>query len=215
MTDNGTWRRRSEQRADARSGGRVEQAGGDINHTYNGPVINTTHATSGRSRTAVLVTAGIVVVMVVGAFIWAGRGNTSDGGAGAAPSPSATKPSPSPTASCFGASCTGVPPTTTVCQNDVVTAYTGRGHGVLVELRYSARCRAAWAKMKGSATADVIRVTGKDGDMAEYQQQGGRDAHTDMVEAQQPGDATACAALVGQGMVCATASAAPQPTPRP
>ncbi|MFF9848846.1 DUF2690 domain-containing protein [Streptomyces litmocidini] len=64
--------------------------------------------------------------------------------------------------SCYGPSCTGLDPSTTVCQSDARTVRTGDWG---VELRYSPTCRAAWARKTSGASFDTdIRVSNSQGD---------------------------------------------------
>ncbi|MFF3602329.1 DUF2690 domain-containing protein [Streptomyces sp. NPDC002463] len=64
--------------------------------------------------------------------------------------------------SCYGSSCTGLDPSTTVCQSDARTVRTSDWG---VELRYSPTCRAAWARKTSGASADtVIRVSNTNGE---------------------------------------------------
>ncbi|GGU72650.1 hypothetical protein GCM10010275_04010 [Streptomyces litmocidini] len=62
-------------------------------------------------------------------------------------------PSPASAAtSCYGPSCTGLDPSTSVCQNDARTVATSsRG----TELRYSPTCRSAWARQSGGMAMTI------------------------------------------------------------
>nr|ATE50856.1 hypothetical protein [Actinoplanes tsinanensis] len=115
-----------------------------------------------------------------------------------------------PPAECRDESCFGIDAKYAICQDDAATYYTGRAHGVLVELRFSPACQAAWAKMSGTSQGDVVRVTNNAGRSRHYTQQWGRDAHTTMVEAVSPDDAKACA-RTPRGEVCATKAVASAP----
>ncbi|GAA4908889.1 DUF2690 domain-containing protein [Streptomyces coeruleoprunus] len=131
----------------------------------------------------------------------------------ASPTPSAPPAGPTPsTAECRGESCFGIDPKYAVCRQDAATYYTGRDHGILVELRFSPTCQAAWAKMSGTSQGDVVRVTNNAGRSRHYTQQWGHDAHSTMVEALNPDDAKACA-RTPRGEVCATVPAAPSTAP--
>ncbi|MER6095023.1 DUF2690 domain-containing protein [Streptomyces sp. NPDC001728] len=55
--------------------------------------------------------------------------------------------------SCKGASCEGLDPAATICQNDARTVLTADWG---VELRYSPTCRAAWARKTSGASADTV-----------------------------------------------------------
>ncbi|MET7718754.1 DUF2690 domain-containing protein [Streptomyces sp. NPDC005407] len=153
---------------------------------------------------------------LVATAVWAGvHYRDSESGDTTPPPPTAA-----PTATCDGVSCASLEPTTTTCAKDATTAYTGRNYGVLVELRYSARCHAVWAKMSGTSAGDRAMITPKEGHPEEYRQQNGPDAHTRMVPARIPADAQACAMVEGRGTVCATepapsTAASPRPTSMP
>ncbi|MDA4888433.1 DUF2690 domain-containing protein [Streptomyces sp. MS2A] len=136
-------------------------------------------------------------------------------------SPTASSPffagSPSPTPStvkCWRKSCYGVDPKYATCGGDATTSYTGKGHGILVELRFSPSCQAAWAKMTGTTQGDVVRITNNAGDTRHYTQQWGHDAHSPMVEALNPDTAKACAST-SRGQVCATNASDPTPPASP
>ncbi|MFI8187163.1 DUF2690 domain-containing protein [Actinacidiphila glaucinigra] len=167
-----------------------------------------------KQQVAAAVAAVTLAALVVVGGVLATQGSGNSGSQAAAAS-SPTAVSAAPTAACDGASCVHVEPTTTVCQNDATTAFYGRGYGILVELRYSPGCRAAWAKMSNTSEGDRIQVIGKDQEPEEYRQQKGHNAHSRMVEAAHPGDARACAFVVDRGTVCATASASPGSAPTP
>ncbi|MFF5405322.1 DUF2690 domain-containing protein [Streptomyces misionensis] len=195
---------RGDQRTRASGSAKVHQAGRDI--VYHGSV---TYQDSGsRGRYAVWAAGSILgLALLVLAIFFLTR---SDPGHGASASASLSA-RVSPTASCDGDGCLGVDPATTVCQNDAGTALSGRDFGVLVELRYSPRCHAAWAKMSGSSEGDWIQVFGRHQDREEYRQQYGADAHTAMVGVRDAGQARACALVASRGTVCATTPASPGP----
>ncbi|MEU8437593.1 DUF2690 domain-containing protein [Streptomyces sp. NPDC029216] len=164
---------------------------------------------AGRKR--LIAWAAAVIVVLGAAAAWVGIPDADqDKPEGASPSASSSAASvrPAPTVTCDGASCASLEPATTTCSTDATTAYTGYDYGVRVELRYSALCHAAWAKMSGTAAGDRVMVTPKLGNAEEYRQQYGHDAHTRMVPALTPGDARACAIVDGRGTVCATTSPA-------
>ncbi|WP_108932833.1 DUF2690 domain-containing protein [Streptomyces ardesiacus] len=162
------------------------------------------------------VVAGIVAVT---AAMTDGDDDTSAKGGPDSPTASSSffagHPSPTPsTVKCWRKSCYGVDPKYATCGEDAATYYTGKGHGILVELRFSPSCQAAWAKMTGTTQGDVVRVTNNAGDTRHYTQQWGHDAHSPMVEALNPDTAKACAGT-SRGRVCATTPADPNPTPTP
>ncbi|UUU31847.1 DUF2690 domain-containing protein [Streptomyces sp. CA-210063] len=138
-------------------------------------------------------------------------GSEEDPGSGEQPTASALSSSPSPSPSraltkCRGESCYGIDPQHSTCREDAATYYRGGTEGMVVELRFSPACQAAWAKMSGTSQGDVVRVKNKKGDTRHYTQQWGYDAHTTMVEALNPDGVQACAVLTG-GTVCATTPA--------
>ncbi|MFB7590223.1 DUF2690 domain-containing protein [Streptomyces sp. NPDC056169] len=161
------------------------------------------------ARTLWIALASFVVVgmSVVGAVVLDGdTDRRKEARPPAGPPASSSFPvsaAPTSTAECQGASCFGMDPKYAVCQEDAVTYYTGSGHGIRVELRFSAMCQAAWAKMSGTSQGDVVRVTNNAGRSRHYTQQWGHDAHSTMVEALNPDDAKACA-RTPRGEVCAT-----------
>ncbi len=171
------------------------------------------------SRGTLLSVSGLVVATIAGGafLLWALNANANDpsGTEGAPPasSVSPTAPPPSPTASCHGTACTSLEPAQSICSKDAVTAYTGNKYGAVIELRYSAQCGAAWAKMSKTSTGDRVIITPDQGHAEEYRQQYGRDAHTRMVAVDNPEDARACAIIQDRGTVCATEPAVPPPSP--
>ncbi|MET8570183.1 DUF2690 domain-containing protein [Streptomyces sp. NPDC004783] len=104
---------------------------------------------------------------------------------------------------CKGETCFGLEPNHTVCRTDAVTASVDTDPVIGVELRYSAKCRAAWAKISNTTQGDIARISDRAGRTREYTQISGRDAHTTMLPAARPQDVTACAVLAAR-TVCAT-----------
>ncbi|ROQ72533.1 uncharacterized protein DUF2690 [Streptomyces sp. CEV 2-1] len=161
------------------------------------------------------VVAGIVV-LTAAMTDW----NDNSSAKGRPPSPTASPffagpPSPTPTTvKCWRNTCYGVDPKYATCRKDATTYYTGKGHGIRVELRFSPSCQAAWAKMTGTTQGDIVRITSSAGDTRHYTQQWGHDAHSPMVEALNPDTAKACADT-SRGRACATTPADSTPTPTP
>lgn len=163
------------------------------------------------------VLAGIMsAVLLGGAAGW-----VINAGADDSANPQGTPSSASPTtskataalATCHNDSCASVEPKETICSQDATTAYTAHKFGVTIELRYSPRCDAAWAKMSNASPGDRVIITPARGDSEEYRQQYGHDAHTRMAPAIRPEDARACAKIEDRGTVCATTPASSSPTP--
>ncbi|MFF3356802.1 DUF2690 domain-containing protein [Streptomyces sp. NPDC002917] len=177
-----------------------------------------TEAKKQASRKNGWVVAGIMSAAVLGgAAVW-GINASADNSAntqGLSPSasPTTSQATASPLATCHSGSCTSVEPKGTVCSLDAITAYTGHKFGVTIELRYSPRCDAAWAKMNNASPEDRVIIIPKRGDSEEYRQQTGHDAHTRMVPVTRPEDTRACADIQGRGTVCATAPATSSPSP--
>lgn len=169
-----------------------------------------------RMRRAILVSiSGLAAAVIAGTFLlWTldSDANTSSGSQGPPPA-SSSAASPSPTVSCHGSACASLEPAQSICSRDAVTAYSGNQYGAVIELRYSAHCSAAWAKMSKTSPGDRVAITPIQGPAEEYRQQYGRDAHTRMVAADKPEDARACAIVQDRGTVCATEPGAPTAAP--
>ncbi|MEV8047993.1 DUF2690 domain-containing protein [Streptomyces griseoluteus] len=162
-----------------------------------------------RTMVTILTASGVVVALVVALLVWQHSSGSAQAGGADNPSPPAAAARHAPPSTCSGVSCTSVEPTTTVCAQDATTAYTGRGYGVLVELRYSARCHAAWARMSGTSPGDRIMLTVQhdEENSQEYRQQTGKTAHTPMAHVDSLTGVQACAIVEGRGTVCATTQA--------
>ncbi|MDQ0994780.1 DUF2690 domain-containing protein [Streptomyces sp. V3I7] len=166
------------------------------------------------ARKTVPLVSGLVGAAVAGGvfLFWAINANANDpSGAQAAPPAASASPAvePTPTVSCHGTACATLDPAHSICAKDAVTAYIGKKYGAVIELRYSSRCAAAWAKMSHTSAGDRVTITPRHGDAEEYRQQYGHDAHTSMVAAGTPGDARACAIIQDRGTICATKPATP------
>ncbi|MFD0376479.1 DUF2690 domain-containing protein [Streptomyces sp. NPDC127112] len=170
-----------------------------------------------RMTRAILVSiSGLAAAVIAGTFLlWTldSDTTTSSGSQGPPPASSAAA-SPSPTISCHGTTCASLEPAQSICSSDAVTAYSGNQYGAVIELRYSARCSAAWAKMSKTSPGDRVVITPTQGLAEEYRQQYGRDAHTRMVAADKPEDARACAIVQDRGTLCATEPGAPTAAPK-
>ncbi|MFI8952182.1 DUF2690 domain-containing protein [Streptomyces sp. NPDC053750] len=191
------------------------RGGAPVQEPVDAPVVTRRRWPWAAAAMAAAVVAGIVVLTA------AMTDRDDDASAkGRPPSPTASPffpgpPSPSPsTVKCWRKTCYGVDPKYATCGEDATTYYTGKGHGILVELRFSPSCQAAWAKMTGTTQGDVVRITNNAGDTRHYTQQWGHDAHSTMVEALNPDTAEACASTP-RGRVCATTPVDATPTPVP
>ncbi|MEU1627481.1 DUF2690 domain-containing protein [Streptomyces sp. NPDC020096] len=76
---------------------------------------------------------------------------------GAVPGSSASEVAPP---FCQGRTCDGFAPDVTLCADDAVTTASAQLAGREVELRISARCRAAWALLPAPRAGDTIEVHG-------------------------------------------------------
>ncbi|MFJ3615644.1 DUF2690 domain-containing protein [Streptomyces hydrogenans] len=181
---------------------------------------------SGRSRRGPAYAAVVVLALVVAgalwfALPWEGDGDRGQGPAtaegpqgvsratGAAAPPTGTGHPTADLASCEGESCFGLEPNHTVCRTDAVTAFVDTDPVIGIELRYSATCGAAWAKISNTTQGDIVRIGDRAGRTREYTQISGRDAHTTMLPATRPEDVTACAVLATRS-VCATIPTEPR-----
>lgn len=98
--------------------------------------------------------------------------------------------------------CAGQDPETTGCggrfADTVARATVG---GALVEVRWSATCGAAWARITRASAGDTVRITA-----GSSEQEGAvgaeAEAYTPMVAADQASDARACATLVSGATGC-------------
>ncbi|MFI1294146.1 DUF2690 domain-containing protein [Streptomyces sp. NPDC020792] len=200
------------QRAETERGRFPKQSAPPASPTTTASAVLPAPAETGRKRTVltILTTSGVVVALVVAFLVWQHVAGSTQAGGADQPSTSAASTRHAPPATCSGASCTSVEPTTTVCAQDATTAYTGRSYGVHVELRYSRRCHAAWAKMSGTSPGDriTLAVGNDDENSQEYRQQTGHDAHTRMIHVDDMSGVRACAIVEGRGTVCATTKAA-------
>ncbi|MGI5377637.1 DUF2690 domain-containing protein [Streptomyces sp. CA-251387] len=145
--------------------------------------------------------AGLVGVLVVIAAVF----YLTDGGSGKKGEDAAKSPSPSATTDadlpagvkCSGDSCTGKDAESMGCSGDLVTtAKTATVGTAVVEVRYSAKCGAAWGRITQAAQGDEVVVTvGKTKQTGTITVAGDTIAYTPMVAVKDAGEATACATL--------------------
>ncbi|MCX4737181.1 helix-turn-helix domain-containing protein [Streptomyces antibioticus] len=163
---------------------------------------------SGGSRRWGLFVAGVmgVVIVVVGGFLLTGDGDpkpVSD--SGRTPSPSASSPAAPPSGVlCGGAACTGRDAEEMGCSGDLVTTARSATVGtVVVEVRYSRTCGAAWGRIVQAAPGDSVRVTvGKTRHTARITAADDTIAYTPMIAVPDPARATACASLASGETGC-------------
>lgn len=105
---------------------------------------------------------------------------------------------------CQGRSCAGLDPDVTLCADDGVTTASAWLAGREVDLRVSARCRAAWALTRDPRAGDAIEVRGAHGDVRwQNAQETGVRAFTPMIPDAR-GEAVQVCLAARDGRVCAT-----------
>ncbi|SER35907.1 Helix-turn-helix domain-containing protein [Streptomyces sp. yr375] len=165
---------------------------------------------SGSGRVALFL-AGVVgvVIVVVGAFLLTDGGDPQQAvGTVKSPSPSAgsaTSMTVLPSgARCGGAGCTGKDAEEMGCSGDLVeTVRSATVGAVLVEVRYSETCGAAWGRITQAAPGDGVRVTaGSVRQTGAITVAGDTIAYTPMVAVRDAADATACAVLASGRQGC-------------
>lgn len=155
---------------------------------------------------AVLVLAGVGTLWLISPWQReqaSGKGSPAVQATGIVATPTAPQRPTTELAACKGENCFGLEPNHTVCRTDAVTAFVDTDPVISIELRYSAKCQAAWAKISNTTQGDIARISDRAGRTREYTQISGRDAHTTMLPAARPKDVTACAVLATR-TVCAT-----------
>ncbi|WP_369146319.1 DUF2690 domain-containing protein [Streptomyces sp. R44] len=80
--------------------------------------------------------------------------------------------------SCYGPSCTGLDPATSICQNDARTVAT---NSIGTELRYSPTCRSAWARQSSNSPM-IIWVESNTGLYKEARYTGSGTVWTPMID---------------------------------
>jgi transcriptional regulator with XRE-family HTH domain len=111
---------------------------------------------------------------------------------GATPSPAAASAAPSAATvtqgapDCLGIGCIGKDPQLTGCGADAVTLLTGNVGKVILYIRYSPSCHAAWAKLTDGAPKDRATITTSAGQSATALIHWGYDAYSPMVDASGP-----------------------------
>ncbi|MFI1657650.1 DUF2690 domain-containing protein [Streptomyces sp. NPDC020472] len=99
--------------------------------------------------------------------------------------------------SCYGPSCTGLDPSTSVCQNDARTVATS---SIGTELRYSPTCRSAWAR-QSSNTSMTVWVESNTGLGQSAYYTGSGTVWTSMIDDKGIVD-RACGYIMGFGATC-------------
>ncbi|MFI7500347.1 DUF2690 domain-containing protein [Streptomyces sp. NPDC049687] len=160
------------------------------------------------SQRSALFLAGVVgvVIVVVGAFLLTDGGTPKRTvGAVESPSPSAGPSRALPSGVlCGGSGCTGKDAEEMGCSGDLVTTAKSAAVGpVLVEVRYSRTCGAAWGRITQAVPGDVVRVTvGSRRQTGSLTDAGETIAYTPMIAVRDADQARACAALASGRKGC-------------
>ncbi|TSB07851.1 DUF2690 domain-containing protein [Streptomyces benahoarensis] len=173
----------------------------------------------GGRRRRILLAAGaggalLVVVAAAGLLV---RPGSSDAAprepASAATAERSDRPVPPPGVRCTADGCMGRDPEASGCAAKAVTTARGTAGGVLIEVRYSADCRAAWAWMVGADPGSQVSVSAH-GHSARATAGRSGAATTPMVTVPgTSGTATACGTTARGAQGCAQPLATPVPVP--
>lgn len=164
-----------------------------------------------RKRRLTMFLAGVVgALVVVAVAVYLTRGGGAGGGGkeagGAATSPAASASTRSdlpPGVKCAGASCAGKDPENMGCGGELASTTTSVTVGTtLVEVRYSKRCGAAWARITQAARGDRVEVSSGAAAKQAGTVDADTDAYTPMVAVKDAGDARACATLAAGRKGC-------------
>ncbi|MEU3709262.1 DUF2690 domain-containing protein, partial [Streptomyces catenulae] len=176
-------------------------------------------AKAGRRRRAVLAAGAGGALLLVAAAVLLARPGSSD----AAPrTPASVRsaersagPVPPPGVRCTADGCMGRDPEMSGCAAKAVTTARGTAGDVLIEVRYSADCRAAWAWMVGADPGSQVSVSAH-GHSARATTGRSGGATTPMVTVPgTPGTATACGTTARGAQGCAQPLATPVPVRSP
>ncbi|RSS55075.1 XRE family transcriptional regulator [Streptomyces sp. WAC01280] len=159
-----------------------------------------------RRRPLLLYAVGTLgaLLVVTAALLLVDLGGTDGTDDRAVAPPSPTTPTAAPSTSlpagvkCAGAGCTGRDPEAMGCGGPLATTVArARAGAVQVEVRHSATCAAAWARISGATPGDTVTVSaGGATRRAEVVSAGAdTDAYTPMLAVTAGTDATACATL--------------------
>ncbi|MEU3946339.1 DUF2690 domain-containing protein [Streptomyces sp. NPDC029526] len=114
---------------------------------------------------------------------------------------------------CTGFECRGKDAQRMECHIGVWTAAAERVDGLYLELRYSPRCGAAWARITEGEVGDTARVEGKEKLSAERSISYDRDTYSPMIEAPYPAAVRACVVPADGGAEVCTPHGGPSPLP--
>ncbi|WP_432057169.1 helix-turn-helix domain-containing protein [Streptomyces sp. bgisy022] len=114
---------------------------------------------------------------------------------------------------CTGFECRGKDAQRMECHIGVWTAAAERVDGLYLELRYSPRCGAAWARITEGEVGDTARVEGKEKLSAARSISYDRDTYSPMIEAPYPAAVRACVVPADGGAEVCTPHGGPSPLP--
>ncbi|WP_329494876.1 DUF2690 domain-containing protein [Kitasatospora herbaricolor] len=126
---------------------------------------------------------------------------TTTGTAAAAPAPTgsasatATAPATPRPIGCSAAGCSGKDPGAMGCSQDGQTLVLGKNQEIVMELRYSKACSAAWGRITYAAPNAIVSAENSDGTTSPYAVKWGNDAYSPMVELTGDKSAWVCATL--------------------
>ncbi|GGV05748.1 hypothetical protein GCM10010495_17060 [Kitasatospora herbaricolor] len=176
------------------------------------PAGRTTRWTARRAVAAGALAAVLVAALVLVLGL-ARDGDATDTAAGAAPTVAATgsaAAAPAPTGSasttasapatprpigCSAAGCSGKDPGAMGCSQDGQTLVLGKNQEIVMELRYSKACSAAWGRITYAAPNAIVSAENSDGTTSPYAVKWGNDAYSPMVELTGDKSAWVCATL--------------------
>lgn len=167
----------------------------------------------GAGALALVLVAGVTVLLTS----WYMSGHASPDRAVASVVPSATPapsaPEPPSTPQCHGASCEGQEPTAMGCGRDARTVRTTWLVGLVVTLRHSPGCGAAWARIDNGTVGYQVRVSTPDGRSRSAEITWGQDVYTRMLATDDPGAATACGVIPRHDEECTGKGSPPSAAP--
>jgi Protein of unknown function (DUF2690) len=132
--------------------------------------------------------AGALLVAVLGGVIPVALQQVMDDGSNSSRAQStrsgpASGSAAAPQTGCSGKSCTNIDPNAAHCFEDAVTI-ADRETPILLQIRYSSRCHAGWARIQKAQVGDEVSIQIADGVRSSGLVQFGEDALTRMVPAE-------------------------------
>ncbi|MER8047413.1 DUF2690 domain-containing protein [Streptomyces sp. NPDC094032] len=147
-----------------------------------------------RSRRTLWLSLALVLLLVAGAAVYAAVTLSGSGEPTAKPKPPVKVAGPA--TGCTLTACEGKDPKKMNCGADAVTVRTGSiPKDLVIELRYSRACKAAWGRISFAEVGATVVVNNSDGaaqaDVVHYD----RDVYTPLIAAPDDGSVFVCAAL--------------------